>query len=354
MTVTWLDVPGSTLADKDDPVDFTTSATPPATFLSVSFGASRPEEIAYRDGAFVAPYTASTRTGNTFSLKRSGGWPSAPTVYVEEPPEAPVPVEHGGSWQPIYEVDFAALPNQTLASGRNLVDGTPWWVKGDFSAGESLKVINGVGLRLIEREAQNVYAYATGTFTTGFAAYLDFAEALPTYNAQGPVAVQYRFADLTTNAPGNRQAWGALASCAKSSARVTDSERVGVHGGLTEFSVGNGWKFQASFPGGSLFAYNNFASTYAASMDRQVMLLMHPGVSRVQWFDVAQAASATAWPVLGDGQNIRIWGNLPRFTTAPSLGFLFFYEDHMGPEYIPNYGQPQYTLRSLRVMQAAA
>lgn len=52
-------------------------------FVSVSF-VGRAEELAYRDGAFRYPYLESTREGDTFSLVRTGGWPSTPSVSVEE------------------------------------------------------------------------------------------------------------------------------------------------------------------------------------------------------------------------------------------------------------------------------
>jgi hypothetical protein len=81
MTVTWIDSPGSALASRTDTVDFSTSADVVA--ISISFGVGAEERV-YRDGAFVAPYLASTRTVNTFALRRVGGWPKSPTVYVDE------------------------------------------------------------------------------------------------------------------------------------------------------------------------------------------------------------------------------------------------------------------------------
>ena len=52
--------------------------------ISVGFGGSHVEERAYRDGMFLYPYLRSSRSLNTFALRREGGWPSDPTVYVDE------------------------------------------------------------------------------------------------------------------------------------------------------------------------------------------------------------------------------------------------------------------------------
>lgn len=77
-------------------------------FVSVSFGSTRVEEIAYRDGAFVYPYLGSTRVGDTFSLRRTGGWPASPTVHVEECDGVAAPLGDG-------VVD---------GSGNNVIDGS--------------------------------------------------------------------------------------------------------------------------------------------------------------------------------------------------------------------------------------
>lgn len=82
MTVAWLDPPGSTLTSSSESIDFTVASAP--AFISVSFGERRAEELAFRDGAFVHPYRGSSVNGNAYSLRRSGGWPFAPTVHVEE------------------------------------------------------------------------------------------------------------------------------------------------------------------------------------------------------------------------------------------------------------------------------
>lgn len=82
MSTTWFDTPGSTLLSRFDAVDFAVSTEP--AFVSVGYRSRRPEELAFRDGAFVYPFLNSTREGNTFALRRTGGWPSTPSVSVEE------------------------------------------------------------------------------------------------------------------------------------------------------------------------------------------------------------------------------------------------------------------------------
>ena len=82
MSVTWLDLPGWTLPSRSESIDFVTSTDPVA--ISVSFGPGRPEERAYRDGAWLYPYLASTRVGDLFALRRTGGWPTDFRVFVDE------------------------------------------------------------------------------------------------------------------------------------------------------------------------------------------------------------------------------------------------------------------------------
>jgi hypothetical protein len=113
-------------------------------FVSVRFAdATRPEEMAYRDGAFVHPYLDSTRVGDTFSLRRAGGWPAAPTVHVEAGSGPAV-----ATWQPVYSVNFAALPPATFATtGAHEIGDATWWLKGGFTGGHTT-ALDGTGLRI--------------------------------------------------------------------------------------------------------------------------------------------------------------------------------------------------------------
>jgi hypothetical protein len=223
VSVTWIDAPGSALANKDDPVDFTTSATPPATFLSVSFGASKPEEIAYRDGAFIAPYTASTRAGNTFSLKRSGGWPSAPTVYVEEPPpppEVPVIPTSGQSWGTLYEIDLTAQPEIDMSvAGPHTLDGHTWWSKGTGirGVGGLTRIVAGQGMFL----AGGGYAVSSGyAYQIPWLPFAQFAD----FNPAAPVTVSFRFITSMAMSDTNFMV-GGMGSMANSSAALATGER---------------------------------------------------------------------------------------------------------------------------------
>ncbi len=94
-------------------------------FVSVSYGDGRPEELAYRDGAFVYPFRGSTRVGDTFSLRRTGGWPAHPTVHVEEALIGAI-----ATWGVLYHVDFRTLPPATFSSpGSFTIDGLTWWLR---------------------------------------------------------------------------------------------------------------------------------------------------------------------------------------------------------------------------------
>jgi hypothetical protein len=105
----------------------------PATvpFVSVSFAAGQTEEVAYRDGAFVAPYLGSTRVGDTFALKRAGGWSGAPTVHVEEaapapavsPPAALTPTLYGPAAQWSLQTVGSNCYADRSGNGRHLTGG---------------------------------------------------------------------------------------------------------------------------------------------------------------------------------------------------------------------------------------
>jgi hypothetical protein len=122
-TVTWIDVPGSAIG-RSDAVDFIMSSEPVA--ISVSFGAGA-EERAFRDGEFLYPYLDSTRFGMTFALRRRGGWPKSPRVYVDEAaPEAPVVTT---LWSTLYEVDMTAQGSLSISNATSttaVIDGKTW------------------------------------------------------------------------------------------------------------------------------------------------------------------------------------------------------------------------------------
>lgn len=95
MAVTFTDPAGFKFSDKISPLRFSTDRDVSA--VSISFGGDRPEERIYRAGGFVYPYAASTRVGNAFTVRRTGGWPELPedvsepgyartALYVDEVP----------------------------------------------------------------------------------------------------------------------------------------------------------------------------------------------------------------------------------------------------------------------------
>jgi hypothetical protein len=182
VTVTWIDTPGSALASKTDAVDFT--ATGDVVAVSVGF-VGRSEERVYRDGAFVAPYTASTRVGNAFSLRRTGGWPSAPTVYVDEAPPALTTF-----WSTLYEKDLRTLSSQPIRPMLTseylafTLDSQPWYFHG--SAG-SLGVSSGQGLVC---SAQ--YGFSGGNWYAGLHVGIRVYE-MAGYDPNKETAVQVRF-----------------------------------------------------------------------------------------------------------------------------------------------------------------
>lgn len=142
MTITFLDTPGVPLASKTDVIDFV--ATDALAFISVAF-AGRVTETAYQDGAFLWPYLSSTKNGNAYALVRTGGWPSTPTVSVEERAVAPTTL-----WTTLYECDLRTLPNTTIQGTKATtykdftLDGQPWYFHA--GGGATLSVQNTFGL----------------------------------------------------------------------------------------------------------------------------------------------------------------------------------------------------------------
>lgn len=151
-------------------------------FVSVSYDGTRPEELAYRDGAFVYPYLESTRVGDTFSLRRTGGWPSDPTVHVEEAAPGGVP-----PWRTLYHVDFRTLPSASFsAAGECIIDGLSWWQKPGYPTANGPVTIGARGMLM--------GTSGTGEFSPSFAArrmVLPLAN-IPGYNPAAPVVIYTR------------------------------------------------------------------------------------------------------------------------------------------------------------------
>lgn len=143
MTTTWLDTPGSALSSRIDAVDFTVSADP--TYVGVAFETPQTrEELAYREGEFVAPYLDSTKTGSTFALRRSGGWPAEPTVMVKSAADVVAP-SGPATWQRLYAVDFTTQPVQAISGpGTYIIDGKTWFLKeSDVSTAQMAPYLDG-------------------------------------------------------------------------------------------------------------------------------------------------------------------------------------------------------------------
>ncbi len=175
-------------------------------FVSVSYGDGRPEELAYRDGAFRYPFLGSTRVGDTFALRRTGGWPANPTVHVEEAaPSGVVPLN------PIYDLDLRTLPDLDLTEpGPYDFDGVTWYAKGQltlqpFGASQSSSVVNGLGLRL---QAATPNGYPIGPTSSGdtyrYRCYFVPFAGIAGYNPAAPVLVRFHG---TNGIGGNSLGW---------------------------------------------------------------------------------------------------------------------------------------------------
>lgn len=199
MTVAFIDAPGSRLPTVHEALDFT--ATGVVSAISVGLGAGvRAEERAYRDGVFLYPYLRSTKAGNTYSLVREGGWPVAPTLYVDEATAAPTTF-----WTTLYDKDLRTLPNQTvsatLASSylNFTADAQPWYFHG--SSG-SLMIVNGQGM-----------VGTTSADATSGGPYSGLHVGLKMYQMAGydvakETAVQVRFANVVSGAAiGGAAVW---------------------------------------------------------------------------------------------------------------------------------------------------
>ncbi len=214
MSVTWTDTPGSTLPTRSEPVDF--SATGDVVAISVGYGPGRSEERVYRDGGFLAPFTESTKVGTTYTIRRAGGWPSAPTVYIDEAPE-----QGAVSWGTVYQVDLTAQPTQSMTTpGNYTIDGHTWWVKGQGTSNRA-RLDNGLGLGL--EWLSGATAFARSGDLTYHVLWFPFAQ-LAGFEPTVPVSVSYRIAGGPYSA-AESYALGGLASLTNSGAYVTSSER---------------------------------------------------------------------------------------------------------------------------------
>ena len=78
-----------TAIDPNTPIEFdlTSSAAIRLTLLRVKYAASGRREIVIDDDGFTPEFSASTRTaisgGYHYTLRRTGGWPSAPTLIPD-------------------------------------------------------------------------------------------------------------------------------------------------------------------------------------------------------------------------------------------------------------------------------
>lgn len=118
MSVSWTDTPGSTLPSTTEPLDFT--VTEPVVAISVSFGSTRTEERAWRDGVFLWPYLRSSRNGNTFSLVRDDGtpgWPGNPQPFIDEIGSSLQPLNYSANIVAAYALNEPAAACNTDRSG---------------------------------------------------------------------------------------------------------------------------------------------------------------------------------------------------------------------------------------------
>lgn len=226
MSVSWIDTPGSRLPSPYEPLDFTASSS--VGFISVMFAEGRGEELVYRDSAFVYPYLESTKVGNTFALRRSGGWPNAPSmsVTVEE-----VARPYASTWNTLYEIDFRDLPSSSpgAAGAYDLGDGATWYAKGDLAwAGPPGAGALTMAAQLVSGSGLGFRSTANNIFTTNFGGnvawggrcfFLPLAQ-FATFNVNAPLLLQ----SYIGTTPGGAVLCG-LIDAASSGAGLTWPER---------------------------------------------------------------------------------------------------------------------------------
>jgi hypothetical protein len=192
MTVQWIDTPGSMLLSKSDVIDFSVTSEPAC--ISVSFGSGRAEERAYRDGAFLSPYLASTREGNVFALRRAGGWPMPPTVYVDE--------SGGTAWDVLYDKDLRTLPTQSIEPvlGRD-----PWYRT--FEADDLLWSLHGSAASLVITQGVGMEMSGRGQGPYSGNIVSLHVYQMPGYDPAKQVAVQVRYSGSMVSGEAGAVLW---------------------------------------------------------------------------------------------------------------------------------------------------
>lgn len=192
MAITWIDTPNDPTVElaASAPVRFATDRD--CDYINVWLGNGIAEECAYRNGAFRDRYTSSSvdegEDGFTWTIRRHGGFPLDPAFAVKEQ-SAPVALPTT-FWETIYERDLRTLPNQTLnANADQTIDGLTWWTHYSSGNGDSVAVVNGLGVRLRGSQPPTSGNNYAGAYA-GIAVYL-----MPQYDPTKRVAVQFRFAD---------------------------------------------------------------------------------------------------------------------------------------------------------------
>lgn len=328
MTVTWIDTPGSTLASKIDVVDFSVTSEPAA--ISVSFGASRAEERAYRDGAFLYPYLSSTRNGATFALRRAGGWPRDPTIYVDE--------QKGGGYGVLLDLDFASMPAHTFTAGKNVVAGVEFWLKVDGAANPTgFSILPGAGLQVIASpttlDSGNYYQH--NNLRVGLYIPFDQAEG---YAPDVPYQMQWRYAGAYQI--GNWRVGIANLAGIASSARSTGPE----HATGIGVELDDGARYRAVHPGGNNF----YTSTKVGAIPWHVASLSYSPDSGLAW--VKHHVLQTGWPDATVGVPEPILGtwNYRALNAAQKYGAYVYTEN------APHVGTGVCTIPHLRILQVGA
>jgi hypothetical protein len=227
MTVTFAAASGSALPSRTAPRAFTTTGD--VAYVCARFPDSDlPEEVVYRDGAFRPPYSASsTRVGNSFTIVRSGGWPSGLALRVEE---LVTVAPSGRPLGAIYEVDLTAMASQTMTTaGSYTIDGKTWWAKGTVGTNHVCELVSGLGLRM--------FAPATiggsspdrmnfRTVTTGILQRILFfpLAQLTDYNPSAPAYVVWTTSTVANTESDRCYSMGVM-TAALSSAAITNTER---------------------------------------------------------------------------------------------------------------------------------
>lgn len=191
------DQPGSELSSRREGIGFTSDR--PITEIRAVYK----EELVYAaEGGFVAPFTGSTKTGNTFKVIRRGCWNRDFTLYPEEEPEPTTSL-----WTAIYDVDMAAQPSQTIlapavppgggAQTTCIIDGRTWTARQASLSGlhnASVILTNGTGIALV----CNNTSWSGGQLGAS-AIHLDLASQVPAWNPSLQTAILVHLTAGTMN-----------------------------------------------------------------------------------------------------------------------------------------------------------